>query len=103
MVLKPELVGAIPVSSTTSFQMVANDVLCHRTDKLALALECFNNACHLLASSGNAEIIKHESPHARLAALRVSRIALKDFSGTDNLVRIPTNDAFCRSKSLNRW
>src|SRR2546426_7383918 len=83
--------------------MVGNDVLRHRTDKLALAFECFNNACHLLASSGNTEIIKHESPHARLAGLRVSRIPPENFSGTDNLLRIPINDALCRSKFLNRW
>src|SRR6266566_749913 len=31
-------------------------------------LECFNNACHPLASSGNAEIM-HEFSHTRLARL----------------------------------
>ena len=38
-----------------------------------------------------------------VSRLRVSRIPLENFPGTDNLVRIPIKDAFCRSKSLNQW
>jgi len=62
-------VVAVNASFFDNFQMVGNDVLCNRTDQLALTFKCFNNACHLLASGGNPEIIKHESPHASLARI----------------------------------